>query len=223
MRRLTVELILIATNILIGCAPLSSPPSEPLSNTRMPVETVLPPVDTPTLPLSPPADCPHMPLGGFNDVWRNQQVWPRLGCATVPAENVTGTEAYLECFHSIWLREQGLFVILASEAGAIPGGPTYPVDMPFISEWTFIPDESGFSADAPLMVAPVPKPDDPFPATGRHGWLTNSNLLAKSCRNLAKTAETEFKGSMQEFEHGWLLWNGNVCFVLLDNRTYTMF
>lgn len=147
-----------------------------------------------------------MPLGGFKDVWRNEQVGPRLGCAEAPAEIITGTEAYLACLHAIWLRDQHLFV-------ALDYGP----------KWSFVPDESGVPLDAPLMVEPVPRARPVFPATGRHGWLANSASYADQCRGLSKTAETEFSGQRQRFEHGWLVWNGNVCFVLFDDQTYIIF
>jgi hypothetical protein len=58
-----------------------------------------------TPPEPSPTDCPHMPLGGFSDVWRDAQVYPRLGCATDPVEPISGTEAYLCCTHSVWVRE----------------------------------------------------------------------------------------------------------------------
>lgn len=78
----------------------------------------------------PLSDCPHMPLGGFNDVWRDEQVHPRL--------------------------------------------------------------------------VRLLKPD-----SGNGLW--------------ARTSETAFSGAIQQFEGGWLFWNGNVCFVLLADGTWTMF
>jgi len=149
-----------------------------------------------------------MPLGGFNDVWRNEQVWPRLGCAVAPAEVVAGTEAYLYCAHSIWLRDQRLFVIL-----------------PYTSRhgWGFVPDESGTPPDAPLMVAPFPVDTIGFEATGRHGWLASAATSVDECKGLSKTSETPFEGQMQQFEGGWLLWNGDVAFVLFADGNWIMF
>ena len=132
---------------------------------------------------------------------------PRLGCATAPAEAISGTEAYLRCGHSLWLGEQQLFVLIP-----------YP-----LRGWRFIPDDSGISPDGPLMVAPVPRSAVDFPATGRHGWLANLPALMDECAGRATTDETVFAGQMQQFEGGWLLWNGDVCFILFDDGTWTMF
>lgn len=255
---------------LATCVPSSLPPLGCPPSTSMPTEVATPSLH-PTQPsVGPPSNCPHMPQGGFYDVWRNEQVWPCLGCAVAPAEAVTGTEAYL-CYaiHSLWLREKRLFVVVIS-----PGS------------WTFVPDESGLPPDAPLMVAPTPQLPRPtpgaptvtpvptptpvallippittltplshltrlsvarqpsesgllvegspmetptpqwprgcFPATGRHGWLVRQFPGAES-GGWSRTSETIFEGAIQQFEGGWLLWNGNVCFVLLADGKWTMF
>jgi len=211
-----------------------------------------------------------MPLGGFYDVWRNEQVWPRLGCAVTSAEAVTGTEAYLCSGHSLWLREKRLFVVV-KDSGL---------------RWIFVPDESGLPPDVPLMVEPTPQLPKPtqglptvtpvptptpvallippiitltpsshltqlssalppsesgllpeassietptpqwprgcFPATGRHGWLARAIAEAEG-GGWSRTSETTFSGTIQQFEGGWLLWNGNVCFVLFADGRWTMF
>lgn len=193
--------------ILPGCVPSNSPPSERPWAPTAPTETRTPSLSPTTLSVAPPSDCPHMPLGGFNDVWRNEQVWPRLGCAVASAEPVTGTEAYLCCIHSIWLREKRLFVTVQD----------------FEFRWTFVSDESGVPAGAPLMMEPAPRSQPCFPATGRHGWLAGSPAWVDKCNGLSRTSETTFSGSMQQFESGWLLWNGNVCFALFADGTWTMF
>jgi hypothetical protein len=156
----------------------------------------------------PPSNCPHIPLGGFYDVWRNEQAWPRLGCAVAPAEAVTGTEAYLcDGTHSLWLREKGLFVVI-------------PV---WRRAWAFVADESELPLDTPLMTEPVPRADPCFSGSGRHGWLADV-LDPEAGHGLwARTSETAFSGAVQEFEGGWLFWNGNVCFVLFADGTWTMF
>ncbi len=195
--------ILAALAAATGCAPSTSPPPEHRWTPTAPIET-RPLVES---PVAPPSSCPHVPLGGFDDVWRSDQVWPRLGCAIAPAEAVGGTEAYLCCLHSVWLREERLFLTLQ--------------DSP--RRWTFLSDESGLAADAPLMMEPAPRSEPCFPATGRHGWLARSPSWVHQCEGLSRTAETTFAGSMQEFEGGWLLWNGNVCFVLFADGTWTMF
>jgi hypothetical protein len=214
-----------------------------------------------------PPECPHIPLGGFYDVWRNERVWPRLGCAVEAAIPINGTEAHLCCdVHSIWIQEKRLFVVLESN---------FP--------WAFIADESGLPAEAVLvtptwqpptatpgpppptpvptptqvlppttpMATPTPSPTQPsvtpagaqtplptvvlmtrlswspsepcFLASGRHGWLANLSPWAEKCRGLSASNETLLSGAMEQFEGGWLLWNGNVCFVLFADGTWTMF
>lgn len=150
-----------------------------------------------------------MPLGGFGDVWRDEQVWPRLGCAIEPSEAVSGTEVYLcDGTHSLWLREKRLFV-------AIPVWPR---------AWVFVADESELVPDAPLAQGPVePRPEPCFPLSGRHGWLAHALHPETGIGPLARTGETSFSGAMQRFEGGWLLWNGNVCFVLFADSSWTMF
>jgi hypothetical protein len=202
MSRLITVLMTILIAASIGCVPSSSPASERLWTLTAPIATPIP-----TLPGAPPSDCPHMPLGGLNDVWRNEQVYPRLGCAIAPAETVSGTEAYLCCMHSIWLREKGLFVAIQDDQ----------------FQWMFVPDESGLSPDVALMAEPVPRSQPCFPATGRHGWLARSLSRGEKCTGLSRTGETVFSGAMQQFEGGWLMWNGNVCFVLFSDGTWTMF
>jgi hypothetical protein len=230
--------------------------------TATPAPTVPPETPTPSppptrLPAEPPSDCPHTPLGGFYDVWRNEQVWPRLGCAVEAAIPINGTEAYLCCnVHSLWVQEESLFVVLEGHG----------------SRWAFVADESGLPAEAvfvtptwpatpgppsptpvptptPLTATPTPWPSplpptvtpSPLPtvvlmprlswplsepcfrASGRHGWLANLPPWAEECRGLSRTNETLFSGAMEQFEGGWLLWNGNVCFVLFADGTWTMF
>jgi len=149
-----------------------------------------------------------MPLGGFNDVWRNGQVYPRLGCAVASAETAIGTEAYLcDGTHTLWLSEKRLFVVI----------PVWP------HPWRFIDDESDLPRDVSLMEEPVPRPQPCFPVSGRHGWLVHL-LNPDSANELwARTSETAFEGAIQQFEGGWLFWNGNVCFVLFEDGTWTIF
>jgi len=212
--------------------------------------------------------CPHIPLGGFYDVWRNEQVWPRLGCAVEAAIPINGTEAYLCCnVHSIWIREKRLFVVLesnrwafvADESGlpaeAVFVTPTWqpPTATPGPPPPTPVPTPTQVPPPIPLMAtpAPAPSPTQPsatpagaqpplstvvlmtrfswplselcFRASGRHGWLANMPPWAEECRGLSASNETLFSGAMERFEGGWLLWNGNVCFVLFADGTWTMF
>jgi hypothetical protein len=209
MSRLTIIVFVTALAAgWIGCTSSDSSLADRLQTPTSVSVTSTPSKSSTSLPDTPPADCLHTPLGGFNDVWRNEQVWPRLGCAVAPAEAITGTEAYLCCVHSIWVQKKHLFVTV-DDSGL---------------RWSFVVDESGVPLDAPLMVAPIPRPQPCFPATGRHGWLARSPSWAERCEGTSSTAETRFSGAMQQFEGGWLLWNGNVCFVLfIDDGTWTMF
>ena len=156
---------------------------------------------------TPPPNCPHLPLGGFAEVWRDERVWPRLGCALAPADPITGTEACLCCVHSLWLREKNFFVAV-QDSGL---------------RWSFVPDGSSLPPDAPLMMEPALRGEACFAATGRHGWLASSPMWAQRCNGLSQTGEKEFAGSVQQFEGGWLLWNGEVCFVLYSDGNWTMF
>ena len=229
----------------------------------LPTPTVAPPAFDVVLDTQP-SHCPHIPLGGFYDVWRNDQVWPRLGCAVQAASAVGGTEAHLCCnVHSLWIQEESLFVVL-EEHGA---------------RWAFVADGSGLPAEAlfvtptssPPTATPGPPPPTPAPtptsaspftpspsalkpaacppastqpplptvvlmtrpswplsepcflASGRHGWLANLPPWSESCRGLSASNETIFTGAKQQFAGGWLLWNGNVCFALFADGTWTMF
>ena len=271
MRLLVIGLMMVLVASFATCVPSSLPLSERPPTTIMPTEIPTPSLHPTQSSVGLPSNCLHMPLGGFYDVWCNEQVWPRLGCAVAPAEAITGTEAYL-CYatHSLWLREKCLFVVVISS------GP-----------WTFVPDESGLPPDAPLMVQPTPQLPKPtpglptvtpiptptpvallippittltpsshltrlsvawppsesgllpegspietptpqwprgcFPATGRHGWLARTIADAERGGWWSRTSETTFSGAMQQFEGGWLLWNGNVCFVLFADGRWTMF
>ena len=203
MHRRIMRLAPVLVAVLTGCVPAGAPPSEraraPTASTGRGTE----PPPPGTSPAGPPSDCPHVPLGGFGEVWHDGQVWPCLGCAVAAAEPISGTEAYLcSGTHAIWLRERRLFVAIRDSG----------------RRWEFVADESGLPADAPLMVAPTPPSPPCFEATGRHGWLAR-----REGGDLSRSGETEFSGAMQAFEGGWLLWNGNVCFVLFSDGTWTMF
>lgn len=271
MPLLVIGLMMVLVVSLATCIPFNSPLPERPWTSPVPTETPTPSPHPTQSSLAPPSNCPHMPLGGFYDVWRNEQVWPRLGCAVAPAEAVAGTEAYL-CYatHSLWLGEKRLFVVVKGSG----------------LRWAFVPDESGLPPDAPLMVAPTPQLPKPtpglptvtpvptptpvallippiitltpsshltqlsialppsesgllpeassietptpqwprgcFPATGRHGWLARAIAEAEG-GGWSRTSETTFSGTIQQFEGGWLLWNGNVCFVLFADGRWTMF
>jgi hypothetical protein len=186
----------IAALLLGGCA---------TRGTATPAATATP------APSVPPSACPHMPLGGFYDVWRNEQVYPRLGCAVAPAEAVSGTEAYLcDGTHTLWLSEKRLFVAIAPW--------TDRADV-----WHFVVDASNLPQDVPLMEGPVPRPQPCFPLSGRHAWLVGVLDPQHANEPWAKTDETPFGGALQQLAAGWLLWSGNVCSVLFADGSWIMF
>jgi hypothetical protein len=122
-----------------------------------------------------------------------------------PAEGATGTEVYLcDGTHALWLEEREAFVVI----------PTWP------QAWEFVPDESGLPPQTQLMEEPAPRPGPCFVGSGRTAWLAGRLGMGGAW---ARTEETRFSGAMQQFEGGWLLWNGNVCFVLFENGEWTMF
>ena len=196
---------LLLAHILIGCITSGPTPAQPPAAQSAPTPQ---PTQIPSaVPSEPPKDCPHMPHSGFSEVWRYYQIWPRLGCAVAPAEALSGTEAYLACMHSLWLRDKLAFV-------AIPYSPR---------GWRFIPDESGLPPDAPLMLKPALRSELSFAANGRHGWLASQPVYLQACDGKSFSDEAAFEGRLQQFEHGWLLSNGKACFVLFDDGSWTMF
>jgi hypothetical protein len=155
-----------------------------------------------------PSDCPHRPEAGFLDVWSNEQVWSSLGCALGPSQPASGTEVYFcDGAYSLWLSEERVFLVL----------PSWP------HLWTLIEDESGVPGDEPLMSVPELRPEPCFVPSGRHAWLADSLDHERHTDLLARTEEITFDGALQYFEGGWLLWNGDVCFVLFADHTWTMF
>jgi len=271
MRLLVIGPVMALAATLAGCVPSDWPPPEYPSMPTVPAGTPAPSLAPARLPVSPPSDCPHIPLGGFYDVWRNEQVWPHLGCAVEAAIPIQGTEAYLCCpLHSIWIQEKRLFVTLdesssrwafVSDDSGLPADATFvtptwqpptamsgpppptpaptptqvPPLTPFIATQVPSPSPTQPSATPPadvptllptvvLMTQQSWSPSEPcFQASGRHGWLANLPAWAERCRGLSRTNETIFSGAMEQFQGGWLLWNGNVCFVLFADGTWTMF
>jgi hypothetical protein len=267
MRLLVIRLVIVLAATLGGCVPSNFPLSGRLSTPSASLQTPTLSLPATQLPTTPPSDCLHTPLGGFYDVWRNEQVWPRLGCAVEAAIPINGTEAYLCCnVHSLWVQEESLFVVLEGHG----------------SRWAFVADGSGLPAEAvfvtptwqPSTATPGPPPPTPVPtpaqvlpptpptatptptqptvtppastpsplptvmlmtrlswplsepcflASGRHGWLANLPPWTEKCGGLSASNETLFSGAMEQFEGGWLLWNGNVCFILFADGTWTMF
>ncbi len=141
-------------------------------------------------------------------MWRDEQVYPRLGCPVGPAEAVSGTETYLcDGTHTLWLRESPLFVII----------PVWP------RAWRFVADESNLPVGVSVMEAPAPPSQPCFPVSGRHAWLARLLYPNSPDELRARASETAFEGVIQQFEGGWLVWNGTVCFVLFEDSTWIMF
>ncbi len=270
MRLVVIGLVMVLVATLTGCVPSNSPPPEYPSMPTVPPGTPAPSLPPAQLLVLPSSNCPHIPLGGFYDVWRNEQVWPHLGCAVEAAIPINGTEAYLCCpLHSIWIQEKRLFVTLESNFrwAFVADGSGLPAEAVFVTPtWqpptatpgppppTPVPTPTQVPPPTPPTVTPTPSlsPTQPaitppagtptplptvvlmtwhswslsepcFPASGRHGWLANLPAWAERCRGLSRANETIFSGAMEQFEGGWLLWNGNVCFVLFADGTWTMF
>jgi len=273
-RQVPKHFVAVALTLLVlqGCILYHDAPS-------IRVKTIVSVQQAPTAPspaselaqtIVPPTNCPHYPLGGFNDVWRHPEVYPRLGCAVAPSEAISGTAANLMGLYSRWLGEKRLFLVLFDKE----------------RRWRFIPDGSGLPLDAPLMLWPAPDrinrgpaPESPtpgspapiitpaptptlepgtrepptatttpspeptktplppspaqavprstwprglFPASGRHEWLARAALPETREVIWSSSAETPFNGALQEFEDGWLFWDGSTCFVLFEDGTFTL-
>ena len=139
-----IGLSMICLVLLASCArSIPTPSSTPVRSVVTPISSTptLMLTDTPIRSSAPPTDCSHYPLGGFNDVWRQPEVYPRLGCAIAPSEAISGTAANLMGLYSRWLGEKRLFLVLLDKE----------------RRWRFVPDGSGLPLDAPLMIWPVPE------------------------------------------------------------------
>jgi hypothetical protein len=122
MSRLIIVVIAVLIATSTGRAPSRSPASERPWTATAPSAT-----PTPMLSDISPSDCSRVPLGGFNDVWRNEQVYPRLGCAVAPAEAVIGAETYLcDGTHTLLLSGKRFFVVI----------PVWPYPWRFVVEET---------------------------------------------------------------------------------------
>jgi hypothetical protein len=207
LRRLGATVLLALAAATVRCsAPGVMPPDAP-NPAGTPLEATTPPVVASVTSPFDTSSCIHVPTGGFYEVWRDERVGPRLGCPLAPADAVTGTEVYLcDGTHSLCVSGSRLFFAL----------PTWP------QAWTEIEDGSHWPADGPLMDDPGQRSQPCFPVSGRHSWLARS-LGDEAREPLARTAETEFRGVTQRFAGGWLLWNGDVCFVLFADHTWLMF
>ena len=207
----------------------STPTIAPLLLT--PVATVTPPASsdpdasaTPTfgLPLPDPT-CEATPAWGLGDVWNNEEVRRRLGCQIGDQVGLEGEELYFQGGHMLWRPDAGLIYVLT---------------VPFQEEgWSAFVDtyREGEPASDASIVEPTPASGVPvyMQPTGRFGkvWRENSWLRMRLGWALVPfdsggnpLSAQKYGGVVQDFEHGALLWNGDVCFVLRTaDMSWTMY
>ena len=244
--RVGLVLLPLLTPVLAGCealrfpgmtpqptspsvAPIYTPTIAPMLLTPLPAATSSPisvassasPTPTFGLPLPQPT-CLATPMWGLGDVWKNEGVRTRLGCPVGEQIGVPGEEVYFQNGHMLWRPDAGLIYVLFDIER--PGGWGAFVD-------TFQPTdlESDPTIVVPTSAAAGQVYSQP---TGRFGklWRENPWLREKLGWALKESAKRDapstirFKGAAQDFEHGTLLWNGKVCFVLrTDDMSWTMY
>ena len=135
--------LVLALLPVTACSLLPIAPQTPAGSTVTPLGA-----PTPSLAASP-ADCAYYPEWGFADVWRDEGIRTRLGCAVAPADGIEGTWAQVGGIYSFWLRSKCLFVALFDAE----------------RRWVFVTDESGLPSTAPLMTWPIPECPTDTPGT----------------------------------------------------------
>ncbi len=239
----------VAVFVLTGCSRLRLPdePPKPL-NPNGPADTVtiapllltpaptntalptLPPSEaspTPTfaLPLPDPT-CSATPMWGLGDVWSNEDVRTRVTCPIGDQVGIQGEELYFENGHMIWRPDVGLIYVLVNTPWKPEGWGAF-VD-------TFQPSDP---QSDPTIVEPTPMSGSGdkiySQPVGRFGKLWRENAWLRERLGWARVpydaegrpqSSTGFGGAVQDFEHGVLLWNGDVCFVLrTDDMSWDMY
>lgn len=210
--------------------PVATPTIAPVLLTPAPTYTprpTLPPSEaspTPTfgLPLPEPT-CLATPMWGLGDVWNNESVRTRLGCLTGEQIGIQGEELYFQQGHMLWRPDTNLIYVLLDSLQS--EGWSAFVD-------TFQPSDPDSD---PTLVEPTPPSGVQvyMQPRGRFGklWRENDWLREKLGWALVPYDEDghalpskAFDGVVQGFEHGVLLWNGDVCFVLrADDMSWTMY
>jgi len=213
--------------------PVHTPTLAPQLLTPAPTYTLLPtspaseasPTPTFGLPLPEPT-CLATPMWGLGDVWNNESVRTRLGCLVGEQIGIQGEELYFENGHMLWRPDIGLIYVLFENPWK-PGGWGAFVD-------TYQPSDPDSD---PTLVAPTPMPGPDGKVysqpLGRFGKLWRGNdwlreklgwALVPSDNRGEALPSIRFDGVVQDFEHGVLLWNGAVCFVLrTDDMSWDMY
>jgi hypothetical protein len=160
----------------------------------------------------------------LGQVWSNESVRTRLGCLTGEQAGIQGEELYFERGHMLWRPDTGFIYVL--------------FDSPWQPEgWgAFTDTDDPTEADtAPTVVGPTPQSGAPvhMQPKGRFGKLWRENPWLQEKMGLALVPYDDggkampilrFNGAVQDFEHGTLLWNGAVCFVLrTDDMSWDMY
>ncbi len=181
---------------------------------------------TPTfgLPLPEPT-CLATPLWGLGDVWRNAEVRRRLGCPIGEQIGLVSEELYFQNGHMLWRPDRGLIYVLFEPAGQ-PGGwgaiadslqPSDPDQDPSVVEPTPMPGPGGKLYGQPLGRFGKIWRENP-PVRDQLGWALIPYENSQALRS------KPFSGAVQDFEHGTLLWNGNVCFALYtDDMSWNLY
>jgi hypothetical protein len=252
-RRVVPYILLILCSLVVfvlsGCQGLRLPDEPPKppnpggpANTVTIAPVLLTPAPTHTpLPTSPPSEasptptfalplpdptCNATPMWGLGDVWSNEKVRTRLRCPTADQVGIQGEELYFQNGHMIWRPDVGLIYVLVNTPWQPEGWgafvatfqPPDPESDPTIVEPTPMSGSGGKIYSQPL---------------GRFGKLWRENAWLRESLGWARVPYDEegqpqsgigFDGAVQDFEHGVLLWNGDVCFVLrTDDMSWDMY
>jgi hypothetical protein len=193
------------------------------SNTPSPPGPVSSASPTPTFGLPPPQPtCAATPMWGLGDVWRNDAVRRRLGCATGDQLGVEGEEVYFQSGHMLWRPAAGLIYVL------------FAIDQPdgwgaFVDSFQPGDPDTDPAISASTSASAGTVYDQP---TGRFGklWRENPRVRERLGWAVKQTSERNapsmrpFAGAAQDFQGGALLWNGKTCFVLrTDDMSWTMY
>ena len=204
-------------------APLLLTPAP--TSTPLPTSSALDATPTPTFGLPrPEPTCSATPMWGLGDVWNNLEVRTRLGCPVGEQMAIAGEELYFKGGHMIWRPDVDLIYVFFAHPSQSEGWGAF-VD-------TFQP--SDIESD-PLIGDPTPSADMPIymQPKDRFGKLWRENAWLRDRLGWAQVpyngdghalSSITFNGVVQDFEHGVLLWNGDVCFVLRnDDMSWDMY
>lgn len=204
-------------------APLLLTPAA--TSTPPPTSSALDPTPTPTFGLPrPEPTCSATPMWGLGDVWSNLEVRTRLGCLAGEQIPIASEELYFEGGHMVWRPDVGLIYVLFDTPWQPEGWGAF-VD-------TFQPSDP---ESDPLIADPTPAAGVAvyMQPQGRFGKLWRENAWLRERLGWAQVpydgegaamSSIAFNGVVQDFEHGVLLWNGDVCFVLRnDDMSWDMY